>query len=63
MKDFRKAIARLFAPEQRPTAEKVRRNFLASVLRSVLIWPIPFFLIPFVPAKIGAIGYGTRAFS
>jgi O-antigen/teichoic acid export membrane protein len=54
-------LSQLFAPEDRSTGAKVRRNVVVSVLKSVLIWPIPFLLIPFILAKIGPRGYGTWA--
>jgi O-antigen/teichoic acid export membrane protein len=61
MKSFRRTVSELFAPEHRPTGAKVRRNVVFSALRAVLVWPIPFLLIPFILKKIGTTGYGTWA--
>jgi O-antigen/teichoic acid export membrane protein len=61
MKDFRRAVAQLFAPEQKTTGAKVKRNVVFSALRGFLVWPIPFLLIPFILAKIGTRGYGSWA--
>jgi len=53
--------ARFLAPEQKTLSAKVIRNSLFSGIRAVLVWPIPFLLIPFILAKIGPRGYGTWA--
>ena len=51
----------VFAPEQKPVSAKVVRNVLFSALQNVLVFPIPFLLIPFVLGKVGIGGYGIYA--
>jgi O-antigen/teichoic acid export membrane protein len=58
---LRRAVTELFAPEQKSTAAKVKRNVVFSALRALFVWPIPFLLIPFILYKIGTTGYGTWA--
>jgi O-antigen/teichoic acid export membrane protein len=52
---------KLIAPEQKSVRAKLVRNVVFSALRSVLLWPIPFLLIPYILNKIGTGGYGTWA--
>lgn len=52
---------KLIAPEQKSVRAKLVRNVVFSALRSVLLWPIPFLLIPYTLSKIGTGGYGTWA--
>jgi O-antigen/teichoic acid export membrane protein len=54
-------LTRVFAHEQKPVSAKVVRNTLFSVLQNVLVFPIPFFLIPFTLGKVGIGGYGIYA--
>jgi O-antigen/teichoic acid export membrane protein len=54
-------IGRLVAPERRSVRAKLVRNVLFSGLRTALLWPVPFLLIPFIIGKIGASEYGTWA--
>ena len=54
-------LGKLVAPEQKSVRAKLVRNVLFSGLRTVLLWPVPFLLIPFILRKIGASGYGTWA--
>jgi O-antigen/teichoic acid export membrane protein len=61
IRDFAKAFRRFFAPEEISTGAKVTRNVLFSILRSALVWPVPFLLIPFILEKIGTRGYGIWA--
>jgi O-antigen/teichoic acid export membrane protein len=49
------------APEQKPVRAKLVRNVLFSALRTALLWPVPFLLIPFILRRIGTSGYGTWA--
>jgi O-antigen/teichoic acid export membrane protein len=55
------ATRRLFSPEQKSTSRKVTRNVILSGLRGVLVWPIPFLIIPFILVKVGPEGYGVWA--
>jgi O-antigen/teichoic acid export membrane protein len=54
-------LAKLVAPEQKSVRAKLVRNVLFSWLRGLVLWPVPFLLIPFVIGKIGTHGYGTWA--
>lgn len=54
-------IGKLVVPEQKSVRAKLVRNVLFSGLRTALLWPVPFLLIPFVLRKIGTSGYGTWA--
>jgi O-antigen/teichoic acid export membrane protein len=60
-KRLRRAVAQLFAPEQRPTGAKITRNVAFSGLRGLLVWPVPFLVIPFALKHVGLVGYGTWA--
>ena len=54
-------LARVFAPEQKPVSSKVVRNTLFSALQNLLVFPIPFLLIPFILGKVGMGEYGSYA--
>ncbi|MGC9994031.1 MAG: oligosaccharide flippase family protein [Terriglobia bacterium] len=54
-------LARLFAPEQKPVSSKVVRNTLFSALQNLLVFPIPFLLIPFILGRVGISEYGSYA--
>jgi O-antigen/teichoic acid export membrane protein len=54
-------LARVFAPERKPVSSKVVRNTLFSALQNVLVFPIPFFLIPFILGRVGIGEYGSYA--
>jgi O-antigen/teichoic acid export membrane protein len=54
-------LAKVFAPEQKSVSAKVVRNVLFSVLRSIVVLPIPFLLIRFILGKIGISDYGVYA--
>jgi O-antigen/teichoic acid export membrane protein len=54
-------LTRVFAPEQKPVRAKVIRNVLFSALQSVVVFPIPFLLIPFILGKVGIGEYGIYA--
>ena len=54
-------LSSVFAPEQKPVGAKVVRNVLFSALQNVLVFPIPFLLIPFILRKVGIGEYGTYA--
>ena len=54
-------LSSVFAPEQKPVSAKVVRNVLFSALQNVLVFPIPFLLIPFILGKVGIGEYGTYA--
>jgi O-antigen/teichoic acid export membrane protein len=54
-------LGKLVAPEQKSVRAKLVRNVLFSGLRTVVLWPVPFLLIPFILRKIGTSGYGTWA--
>ena len=55
------AFGQLVAPEQKSVRAKLVRNVLFSGLRTALLWPVPFLLIPFTLGKVGTGGYGTWA--
>ena len=54
-------LSSVFAPEQKPVSAKVVRNVLFSALQNVLVFPIPFLLIPFILRKVGIGEYGAYA--
>ena len=54
-------LTRVFAPEQKPVRTKVVRNVLFSALQNVVVFPIPFLLIPFILGKVGIGDYGIYA--
>jgi O-antigen/teichoic acid export membrane protein len=54
-------LSNVFAPEQKPVGAKVVRNVLFSALQNVLVFPVPFLLIPFILRKVGIGEYGTYA--
>ncbi len=54
-------LSRLLSPEQKSVRAKLVRNVLFSGLRTALLWPVPFLLIPFTLGKVGTGGYGTWA--
>ena len=54
-------LSNIFAPEQKAVSAKVVRNVLFSALQSVLVFPIPFLLIPFILKKVGIGEYGSYA--
>jgi O-antigen/teichoic acid export membrane protein len=54
-------LSSVFAPEQKPVSAKVVRNVLFSALQNVLVFPIPFLLIPFILGKVGIGEYGIYA--
>jgi O-antigen/teichoic acid export membrane protein len=51
----------VFAPEQKPVSAKIVRNVLFTALQNVLVFPIPFLLIPFILGKVGIGEYGVYA--
>lgn len=55
------ALGRLAAPEQKSVRAKLVRNVLFSGVRTLLVWPIPFLVIPFTLRKVGTDGYGIWA--
>lgn len=55
------ALGRLTAPEQKSVRAKLVRNVLFSGVRTLLLWPIPFLVIPFALRKVGTDGYGIWA--
>ena len=55
------ALSKLVAPEQKSVRAKLVRNVVFSGLRTALLWPVPFLLIPFTLGKVGTGGYGTWA--
>ncbi|MGO8787117.1 MAG: oligosaccharide flippase family protein [Terriglobia bacterium] len=54
-------LTRVFAPEQKAVSHKVVRNTLFSALQNVLVFPIPFLLIPFILGRVGIGEYGVYA--
>ena len=54
-------LDKVVAPEQKSVRAKLVRNVLFSALRTALLWPVPFLLIPFILRKIGTSEYGTWA--
>ena len=54
-------LKRIFAPEQKSVSTKLVRNTLFSALNSVLLFPIPFLLIPFILGRVGVGKYGIYA--
>lgn len=54
-------LSRVFAPEQKPVSAKVVRNALFSLLQNIVVFPIPFLLIPFILGKVGISDYGVYA--
>ncbi len=54
-------LHKLIAPQDKPVRAKIIRNVLFSGVRALLVWPIPFLLIPFIVGKLGTSGYGTWA--
>ena len=54
-------LGRLAKPEKRPVREKIMRNVVFSGMRALLVWPLPFLLIPYILKKVGSGGYGTWA--
>lgn len=54
-------LRRLFEPEHKPVSAKVVRNTLFSALQNVLVFPIPFFIIPFILKRVGVYDYGIYA--
>jgi O-antigen/teichoic acid export membrane protein len=54
-------LTKVFAPEQKPVRTKVVRNVLFSALQNLLVFPIPFLLIPFILGKVGIREYGIYA--
>ncbi len=54
-------FSRFLAPEQKPVSAKIIRNVVFSGLRVVLVWPVPFLLIPFILGNVGISTYGTWA--
>jgi O-antigen/teichoic acid export membrane protein len=54
-------LGKLVAPEEKSVRAKLVRNVLFSGLRTGLLWPVPFLLIPFTLGKVGTGGYGTWA--
>ncbi len=54
-------LNKLIAPQDKPVRAKIIRNVLFSAVRGLLVWPIPFLLIPFIVGKLGTSGYGTWA--
>ncbi len=54
-------LGKLVAPEQKSVRAKLVRNVVFSGLRTILLWPVPFLLIPFILGKVGTAGYGTWA--
>ncbi|MBZ5561335.1 MAG: oligosaccharide flippase family protein [Acidobacteriia bacterium] len=52
---------KLIAPQDKPVRAKIIRNVIFSGVRGLLVWPIPFLLIPFILGKLGTSGYGTWA--
>jgi O-antigen/teichoic acid export membrane protein len=57
MATFRK----LLKPEGISLGAKVTRNVIYTAARSILLAPLPFFLIPYFLKKLGSAGYGTWA--
>lgn len=57
----RREVARLLTPEHAGTGAKVSRNVIYSGVRALLVWPLPFVVIPFVLAYVGLAGYGIWA--
>jgi len=54
-------LGKLVAPEEKSVRAKLVRNVLFSGLRTALLWPVPFLLIPFTLDKVGTSGYGAWA--
>ena len=54
-------LNKLTAPQRKPVRAKIVRNVLFSAGRALLVWPIPFLLIPFIVGKLGTRGYGAWA--
>ncbi len=54
-------FGRFLAAEEKPVSAKIIRNVLFSGLQAMLVWPVPFLLIPFILGKVGLSGYGTWA--
>ena len=54
-------LDKLIAPQDKPVRAKIIRNVLFSGVRGLLVWPIPFLLIPFIVGKLGPSGYGAWA--
>jgi O-antigen/teichoic acid export membrane protein len=54
-------LSKLVVPEQKSVRAKLVRNVVFSGLRTALLWPVPFLLIPFTLGKVGTGGYGTWA--
>jgi O-antigen/teichoic acid export membrane protein len=61
MTDIRKTLTQLFVPEQMPTGAKVTRNVVYSAIRALILWPLPFIVIPFMLDHVGMVGYGIWA--
>jgi O-antigen/teichoic acid export membrane protein len=51
----------LLKPEGISLGAKVTRNVIYTAARSILLAPLPFFLIPYFLKKLGSAGYGTWA--
>ncbi|HEV2987378.1 MAG TPA: hypothetical protein VG759_02975, partial [Candidatus Angelobacter sp.] len=54
-------LRNLLKPEGIPLSAKVTRNVIYTAARSILLAPLPFFLIPYFLKKLGSTGYGTWA--
>lgn len=55
------ALGNLLKPERIPLGAKVTRNVFYAATRSIILAPLPFFLIPYFLKKLGTAGYGTWA--
>lgn len=56
-----KIFQNVLTPENVPLGVKVRRNVIYNAARSIILAPLPFFIIPFFLKKLGSAGYGTWA--
>jgi O-antigen/teichoic acid export membrane protein len=55
------ALRDLLKPEGIPLGAKVTRNVIYNAARSIILAPLPFFMIPYFLKKLGLAGYGTWA--
>jgi O-antigen/teichoic acid export membrane protein len=54
-------LRNLLKPEGISLGAKVTRNVIYNAARTILLAPLPFFLIPYFLKKLGSAGYGTWA--